>query len=118
MNEQYRQLSSSERQLIDQLLSEDFPGRDAIRAQIAFASAREIDASGSLELAVPQGSPPAITKFRVPIEGWSSDSDGVHIHVLLHVVNGAVNEVEVYKDDGSPIVNMPEAGRLTIFRPE
>ena len=44
---------------------------------------------------------------RVPVEGSGSDSDGVPIYVLVHVVDGLAVELEIYKADGSPILSMP-----------
>lgn len=40
---------------------------------------------------------------RIPVEAELPDNDGVSIHVLLHVVNGLLAELEIYKDDLSPI---------------
>jgi hypothetical protein len=54
-----------------------------------------LDANGSLRLSthVPT---PAIVDRRIPIEGSYVDSDGVRVHVLLHVVDGYLEEFEVY----------------------
>lgn len=117
MKDQFRLLTDYELRLIDRLLSESFPARDAIRAQVVDSLAKEIDSDGSLEIRVSDKSPPVVSKFRVPVEGWFEDEDGIHIHVLLHVVNGRLNELEIYKDDGR-IIKMPDPEQLAIFTPE
>src|SRR5712692_10291272 len=107
----FRQLTTTESRLVDKLLSEDFFGREAIREQISTSLVRQIDSNGSLEFKVPVG-PVAHTNFRVPVQGDFEDIDGVTIHVLLHVVNGRVNELEVYKDASSAVSEMPEPEKL------
>jgi len=46
----------------------------------------------------------AKVKRRIPAEAEFRDTDGVLIHILLHVIDGKVNELEIYKEDGSPII--------------
>lgn len=114
---EYRELTDYENKLVDRLLSEGFDGRDAISAQVRASRVKQIDKEGSLEFQVSGGS--AVTSgFRIPVEGWFEDTDGMLVHVLLHVVSGRISELEIYKDDGSPIVQMADPSRLTIFRPE
>jgi hypothetical protein len=60
----------------------------------------------------------AITKSRIPVEGEVEDVDGTIIHILLHVVDGRVKDLQVYKDDSSAVVEMPRAEQLRLFRPE
>jgi len=36
-----------------------------------------------------------------------ADADGVQVEILLHVVDGRLNELEIYKVDGSPIIKQP-----------
>jgi hypothetical protein len=43
------------------------------------------------------------------------DEDGVHVHFLLHVVEGFAKELEFYKDDGTPIKRMPHPSELEII---
>jgi hypothetical protein len=112
-----RRLTGTETRIIDKLLTEDFPGRGAIREQIRDSLVREIDSNGSLEFQV-QAGPIARTDFRIPVEGEFEDIDGVTIHVLLHVVNGRLNELEVYKDDSARVAKMPGPENLRIFIPK
>lgn len=62
-----------------------------------------IDAEGSLLFRV--SGPLANLQQRLPTEGYYFDAEGVDyrpaVNVLLHVVEGKLHELEVYKDDGS-----------------
>jgi hypothetical protein len=62
---------------------------------------RRIDAEGSLELQPSHDARPAEVVRRIPVEAETEDVDGVPIHVLLHVVNGYMNELEVYREDSA-----------------
>jgi hypothetical protein len=98
------------------LLSTDFSGRSAVAKQVAVASVREIDDNGSLEFA-PSDKTPAEVDRRIPVEAELDDSDGVTIHVLLHVVDGFVTELEVYRDDSGRVQRTlaPEDLRLLVL---
>ena len=90
--------------ILEKLLECQFRGRDELRQQLAFATVRPIDESGSLALKVT--SPIlAETEHRVPVEAEYLDADGVPIWILLHVVNGLLNELEIIKADGSTMQN-------------
>jgi hypothetical protein len=90
-----------------------FTGRDEIREQIKSSLVRTLDDDGCLEFQV-QSKVHANVKFRVPVEGEGTDADGIKIHILLHVVSGKVNELEIYKEDSSPIRKLIEASGLKI----
>ena len=104
--ENFRELTGRERGLVQQLTQLDFTGAAQIREQLEACQARTIDAEGSFELRVKRR-PPARVFFRVPVELHARDSDGAGIHVLLHVVDGIVREIEVYKDTSAPITAWP-----------
>ncbi|WP_370677186.1 hypothetical protein [Pleomorphomonas sp. PLEO] len=105
MSRAWRQLTDRERRLVEKLLSPEFPGCERLRAQLETARVSIIDADGSLEFRV--SGPSTDVEQRVPTEGYYFDAEGVGprpaVHVLLHVVDGMLHELEVYKDDGSPI---------------
>jgi hypothetical protein len=105
MSQGWRPLTDHERQLVEKLLSVEFPGCEVLRAQLKTARVSTIDQDGSLEFRV--SGPPANVEQRVPTEGYYFDAEGAGqrpaVHLLLHVVGGMLNELEVYKDDGSPI---------------
>ena len=76
---------------------------------------RVIDEYGSLRFDVKTDIKAPVIK-RIPVEAETEDADGVPIHLLLHVVDGKVAELEVYKDDGSPITKMPAASQLRLIQ--
>lgn len=99
----YRPLGDWERRIIMRLLSAaPFPGRDDLLYQVETARALTIDDDGSISLKPSIARKAAVTT-RIPVEGEGQDADGVTIHYLLHVVDGSINELEIYKDDSSRV---------------
>ena len=98
----FRASSHLERRVLSALLSAEFRGNAALREQAKTAQVRVIDADGSLEISAGEG-PRADVDQRVPIEGEIPDRDGIIIHILLHVVDGNLNELEIYREDSGPI---------------
>jgi hypothetical protein len=110
-----RKLSPHERSIVDRLLEEHFPGRDQVRAQIDDCLVEPIDENGSLRFLVGR-SAKAPVRRRVPVEGYIEDEDDVPIHVLLHVVKGEVEELEIFKGDSSRVLAKVDASRLRVLR--
>jgi hypothetical protein len=101
-----RDLRDDERALVGQLLARSFNGRNEIAAQLRGAQviAEGVGDTRTLRFAPPGGDAhPAPTALRIPVEGIADDVDGVAITVLLHVVDGWVTELEIYRVDGKPI---------------
>jgi hypothetical protein len=99
-------MGNDERALVDQLLAQPFNGRDEIVAQLRDARviAEGTGDSRTLKFALPhKDAPHAPTAQRIPVEGMADDADGVPITVLLHVIDGWVTELEIYRVDGKPI---------------
>jgi hypothetical protein len=98
---------------MDYLLEPDFPGRDALREQLATARVEELDECPCLKFNV---SGPAIAevKCRVPIEAHSASGD---VNVLLHVVEGRLDELEFVHFDPSRPLRMPAPRELRRFCP-
>jgi hypothetical protein len=96
-------LADADEQILLALLAEAFPGRDELVRQIRGTLCRRIDADGSLALR-PGPGPRAEVEYRVPVTGTTTDVDGVGIEVLMHVVDGYLDEVEIYRHDGGPIL--------------
>ncbi len=96
------------------LLSAEFTGKSALVEQITMASVRAIDDNGSLEFAPSDGTPAKVDR-RIPVEAEIDDSDGVTIHVLLHVVDGIVRELEVYRDDSGRVQRALAPGDLRLL---
>jgi hypothetical protein len=109
----FRDLTLHERRIIDRLLAKAFPGRDELCEQMKNCFVRAIDEDKSLEFLV-KSNVKAKVKKRIPIEAEFEDIDGVLIHILLHVIDGMVNELEIYKEDGSPIIERPDPSKLKV----
>lgn len=104
MSEAWRPMSDREKQIVKVLLSKNFPGTEALHTQLETASVSAIDAEGSLRFRV--SGTPASVDSRVPTEAYYFDgraNDRPAINILLHVLDGMLHELEVYKDDGSTI---------------
>lgn len=112
----FRELTGRERGLVEQLTQPDFIGAAQIREQLEACEARTVDPEGSFELRVKNKSP-ARTFYRVPVELEARDRDGTPIHVLLHVVDGIVRRIEVYKDTSEPITAWPSRWDVLVSGP-
>ncbi len=110
----FRQLDASEMGLLEKLLAREFPGRDALRLQLSSVSARQIDENGSLELRTGENIEADI-EIGCPTEGTCEDSDDGVIAVLLHVKNGRMHLLEIFKEDGSEILRPPKAENLAVY---
>jgi hypothetical protein len=104
--------------MLERLVEADFPGKGELKSMLGEIKARTIDEDGSVELRSDIEGMARVVK-RVPVEAEAKDSDGFTIHVLLHVVDGRPDELEIYKDDGSMIQCMPDpsAFEVTVLPP-
>lgn len=110
----FRPLSELELQLLAVLLGTDFSGRNALVEQVATASVRAIDRNGSLEFESSDKTPAEVAR-RIPVEAELDDDDDVTIHVLLHVVDGFLKELEVYRDDSGHVQRVLAPGDLRLM---
>jgi hypothetical protein len=105
----WRKLTEAEKRVLDRLLAGEFAGKHELAAQAELATVSRIDGEGSLQLRTK--GPDAPVTQRIPVEGsyldGSSDTFGPVVHLLLHVVEGRLQELEIYKNDGSDIVVGP-----------
>jgi hypothetical protein len=109
-----RPLSAPEMDLLQRLVSADFQGAEALRRQLADTLVEPIDRDGSLRLRPVDPTPAAVSR-RIPVEATYADADGVLVHVLIHVINGALHELEVYREDsGAVVVAPPDASSLEV----
>jgi hypothetical protein len=103
--EKPRPLTDAELSILNKLLSKDFPSRNELKAQISESSAlptNDPDNYGSVLLST-KSTVKAQVNERIPVEATVNDTDGVPVNILLHVVDGIVNELEILKVDGSPL---------------
>ena len=119
MDSTFRPLKTEERDILERLLQPEFPGRDELRRQLDVVTAKQVSEDGTLVLQCGPCSP-APVRCRVPTEGECVDADGGIIQVLLHVVNGVMKELEIFKvgpTKGSKIVSLPAPRDLVLFTP-
>lgn len=111
-----RKPSEYESAIFAQLTSIDYPGKDIVKKQLDNCHVTVIDEFGSLRLRT-ESTEKAMVQTRVPIEGTGSDADGFLIHYSLHIVNGFVDELEIYKDNLAKIIKpiLPQELRLMTF---
>jgi hypothetical protein len=112
-DQEFRNFTAFEQRIIDRLLEKSFPGRDEICEQMKKSFVKTIDEDKSLEFLVKTNVKSRV-KRRIPVEAEFQDADGVLVHILLHVVDGKVNELEIYKEDGSPIIEIPDPSKLKV----
>jgi hypothetical protein len=98
-------LSAAERNVLDRLLDANLPAHQTLRQQAAHAKVGA-EAKGdtrTIRFVFCAHVPRAEIKARVPVEAQAVDADGGEIAVLLHVIDGRLDELEVYRFDGGDI---------------
>lgn len=108
--------SAAERELIQRLLDVDFQGGEALRQQLVNTLVEPIDRDGSLRLRPVEATPAAVSR-RIPVEATYVDADGVVVHVLIHVIEGVLKELEVYREDSGDVLVAPTAARQLEVEP-
>ena len=101
-----RPLSAEERRVLHVLLEPAFPGRDSLMQQLHVAQVSEESRSGCPTIAFqvdPLKAPPAKVRQRIPVEALGIDVDGQEVHILLHVVDGYLNELEFFRYDHASV---------------
>ena len=114
-----RGLTEWERAILNALLSREFPGAEVLRQQAMSAAVSGIyDESGdpSVGLVVLNDTVPQFPRsYRVPVESLAEDRSGEPISFLVHVQDGYLFELEVFRLDGEPIERLPTAKELLWF---
>ena len=109
-----RRPTPREAAIIDALLAEEFEGVVELRVQTEGLLVRQVFDDGTLDLVVSSDAPAAQVLHRVPVEGRCDDEDGVPVLVLLHVIDGRLNELEVVKADGEALHRPPTADSIAV----
>jgi hypothetical protein len=99
----YRALSEAELAFLEKLTSADFEGAEVLRDQVRQTQVAAIDLNGSLRLR-PGDAVAAAIKHRIPVEASYPDPDGGVVHVLLHVIDGRLHELEIYREDSGRVL--------------
>ena len=116
---QFRPIIEKEKQVLLKMLDIDFTGRDILRQQLEGLLVKIMDDDGSLSFQVESNSVAPITTA-VAVEARCPDLDSKemndpHINLLLHVVDGKMKQLEIYRDDSKPILREPDPGNLHLF---
>lgn len=113
-----RKLYPLERRLFEKMLSVPFPGNDILRSQLDHVLVKCADSNGGLCLLATGPIQPVYLRNRVPVEGETQDVDGMPIHLLLHVVDGVVNELEIYREDNGALLAGVDPDSICAFSGE
>jgi len=113
----FRPLASKEIAILKKLLQQPFRGRDELSQQLIGAQVRQIDDSGSLRFLLRGGTPAPLPRGIAVEATYFDDGNGneAHVNILLHVVDGKLSMLEIYKDDGSKIARDPDPAELQVF---
>jgi len=101
--------------ILARLLQAEFSWRDEMARQVTRATVRNSDENGSLDVLIGDDPPLAPVKNRIPVEAKTADLDGINVNILLHVVDGRVNELEVYRDDSGSLRGELVPERFTVY---
>ena len=112
--EDWRDLRPEERELIERMLSEPFAGRDELLAQLSGAKAKTIDEDRCLSFQI-TSTVRADLPIRVPVTARSADEDGMFLEINIHVVDGRLHELELWRGDLAPVQRLPRASDLEDF---
>lgn len=115
--EKYRELTGQEKSILNKLLEKSFPGCDELKRQLALCKAvstNDSDNYGSIYLKT-DANERANVSTRVPVEGRVSDSDGGSIDILLHVIDGKLNELEIFRADGMLLKSSIDPSHIEII---
>lgn len=116
-----RRLNLWERDVLDALLAVPFPGSDGLRVQLGSVKVSEEyggDDPSVIFSVAQDAAPPAPVKRRIPVEAEALDEDGATIQVLLHVLDGLLWELELYRPDGKSVQRRPDARSLLTYSPD
>ncbi len=94
----------------------DFNGSDELRGQLRSCSATptgDPDNYGSIYLTTDSTVKAPVT-WRVPVEGFARDKDGAEIVILLHIVDGFLNELEFVRSDGELMLAPIDPATVTV----
>jgi hypothetical protein len=97
----WRRATDLELRYLAKLLEEPFPGRDELVAQLPALEVEPCCSCGCGSLALrPGGGPRAPISTGPPVNANTADRDGTPIEVRLHVRDGLMHELEIYRGRG------------------
>lgn len=118
MHGEMRKLSVFERKILNSLLSADIPCTSILRQQIDDCRVKTIDEYGSIKI-VTNSNTRCTDADGAPITGQADDIDtipgvGPYINFVIFVRDGVIYELQIYKDDGTPIKVKMDDPTLTL----
>jgi len=118
-NTEFRPLTNKESVILEKLAEANLKGRAQLLEQIQAAKAKSLDKNGSIRLEVSSTSLIPVNQG-VLVEARYLDSDtgnesSPHVNILLHVNEGKITILEIYKDDGTPINGEINPDKFKIF---
>lgn len=111
-----RPLTKYETELLSRLV-EKLPERKLYLRQIEDARVGSWAGDESIRFALHEGAPSVQLQTGMPVEGEFRDRDGVIAHVLLHVQDGYLRVLEIFKEDGSRVIKMPDLQDFKVILP-
>jgi hypothetical protein len=115
----FRQLRNEEEAILRKLLEIRFPGHDELVQQLFGLQVKSIDAEGSLQLLVAADIKAPIIRGVVAEARYADldtqDESNAYVNILLHVNEGQLSMLEIYKDDHSKIIKRPNPNELHVF---
>lgn len=114
-----RRLTERERNLLNFLAGHLLKGRDELVLQIQAALVKEycshcpsvyfvVDRLLAPEFPLPQ---------TVPVVAQGKDTDGMFLEILLHLREGFLDQLELWRGDGGPIRDLPDTSTLKVELP-
>jgi hypothetical protein len=101
----YRDIDKTEQTWLDKLLSVDFNGKEIIKKQISASKVfcEKNPSFVSLKFSVSRSVEKFPFRVRVPIEMTVFQKNSAPIIFLLHIIDGFINELEIFPADSSII---------------
>jgi hypothetical protein len=100
-----RDLSDNEWKILNKILSINFSGKDLIYKQLKTAKVISCCPCGckTVDIQVDDTLPKYELNKRIPVELKTFSKDGIPIIASIHLVNGYINELEIYRADSGQI---------------
>ena len=101
---EWRAATASEEAILRKILLADV-STSALLAQLKDAKVATIDEYGSLTISPINATPDRMLArmVKLPAEAQAPDVDGIDVHFLIFEQGGWLSELQIYKDDGTPI---------------
>jgi len=105
-NNSYRKLTKVEMSWIDKMLERNFIGKNILREQVenSLVKMKDLDSCISLKFKITKNRIKKVPfRVRVPVEMTVFRDDFAPLSFLLHVIDGHVDELEIYTADGTKV---------------